>query len=256
MDKHTVRLYGYATSPFVVKVGTFLKYKQVPFEFVPVNPVFPKRQLGQFPRQRRVPVLSIDDQWRADSTPLGIWLDEVFPQRPILGDTPEETRQILALDQWVNDQLIMGRFRQAMEWESVWDGLRNGWNLSRILHDATPLPLPVRKGWPFIVKRVGFVRRFGQSVGQSEPLPAMRQRQCREFIAHLGNGPFLGSRERVSLADLSAYSTIVMPHLVGMHGPNDFLDEPDILAWCHRMQEQLPTNPLVVPDHMLVRDLP
>lgn len=102
-------------SPFVLKVGVFLKYKQIPFEFVPVNPVFSQRQLSQFPGQRKVPVLTIDEEWRADSTPLGIWLDEVFPDRPILGDTPEETQRILEIDQWVNDELIMGSFRSVME---------------------------------------------------------------------------------------------------------------------------------------------
>ena len=256
MDRHTVRLYGYATSPFVVKAGVFLKYKQIPFEFVPVNPVFPKQQLSQFPRQRKVPVLTIDDQWRADSTPLGIWMEEVFPERPILGDTPEETDRILALDQWVSDQLLMGRFRQAMEWENTWDALRNGWTLSRIIHACTPIPFAIRKAWPFIVKRVPFVRRYGNSVGQQESLPAMRERQRREFLAHLGDGPFLGGRARPSLADLSAYTAIVMPHLIGMRGRSVFLEEPTIVDWCRRLQAELPANPLVVPDHLVVRALP
>lgn len=256
MSEHTVQLYGYATSPFVVKVGAFLKYKQIPFEFVPVNPVSPGAQLKHFPGQRKVPVLKIDDEWRADSTPLGIWLDDVFPERPILGKTPEDTEQILKIDQWVNDQLLMGRFRQAIEWENPKNAIRNGWKLSRILHASTPIPFILRKAWPLIIKRVGFVRRFGNSVDRAEPLPEMRERQRREFLQHLGGGPFLGGRDRVSLADLSAYITIVMPHLTGMHGGSDFLEDPDILAWCRRVQERLPENPLVVPDHLLERELP
>jgi glutathione S-transferase len=256
MNQPSVRLYGYATSPFVVKVGVFLKYKQVPFDFVPVNPAFPKRQLHPFKGQRRVPVLTIGDEWRADSTPLGIWLDEVFPERPILGHTPEDTQQILAMDKWVNDELIMGRFRQAMEWENPVNALRNGWTLSRIIHACTPIPFALRKAWPIVVKRVGFVRRFGSSVGPSESLPAMRARQCDELVAHIGNGPFLGGRDRVSLADLSAYATVVMPHLVGMHGPEPFLDNATVVAWCQRVQAQLPANPLVVPDHLIRRALP
>jgi hypothetical protein len=34
-----IKLYGYSTSPLVRKVGCCLCYKQLPFEFVPVNPV-------------------------------------------------------------------------------------------------------------------------------------------------------------------------------------------------------------------------
>lgn len=256
MSEHSVHLYGYASSPFVLKVGAFLKYKQIPFTFVPVNPVVPARQLGQFPSQRKVPVLTIDEEWRADSTPLGIWLDEVFPERPILGMTPEDTDRILAIDQWVTDQLLMGRFRHAIEWEDTTAAIRNGWKLARIVHDATPIPFLLRTAWPFIVKRAGFVRRFGSSVDRSEPLPDMRQRQHRELLNHLGAGPFLGGRNRVSLADLSAYTTIVTPHLLGMEAASSMLDDPAILAWARRVQNALPTNPLVVPDHLLERSLP
>ncbi|MDX1696005.1 MAG: glutathione S-transferase family protein, partial [Ketobacteraceae bacterium] len=234
-NKSRVKLYGYATSPFVIKVGVFLKYKQIPFEFVPVNPVFPSQQLKKFPGQRKVPVLTIDEEWRADSTPLGIWLDEVFPDRPILGVTPEDTQHILEMDQWVNDQLIMGQFRRATEWESFRDALHNGWTLSRIIHDSTPIPFIVRKSWPFIVKRVGFVRRYAKRVGLSEPLADMRQRQLKEFLQQLGSGPFLGARKRVSLADLSAWSSIVMPHLIGIRAESPFLNDPEVLAWCHRV---------------------
>lgn len=250
-----VKLYGYVTSPFVVKVGAFLKYKQIPFDLVPVNPVRP-RELKKFPGQRKVPVLTIGDEWRHDSTPLGIWLDEVFPQRPILGETPEDTQRILAIDEWVTNQLLMGQFRHAVEWENTLDSIRNGWKLARTLHDSTPIPFVLRWAWPFIVRRVGFVRRFAGSVDLSEPLPQMRERQCRELVEHLADGPFLGGRNRVSLADLSAYATIVTPHLMGMSKDSPFLEDPAVLAWCHRVQAHLPDNPLVVPGHLLERPLP
>jgi len=256
MTEHKVELYGYATSPFVVKVGTFLKYKRIPFDFIPVNPLHPGRQLRKFPGQRKVPVLTINGEWGAESTDLGIWLEEVFPECPILGRNQADTDEILRIDQWVNVELLMGRFRQAMEWENARDAIRNGWKLARIIHDATPIPFPIRKAWPLIVKRVGFVRRFGNSVDRSESLPEMRDRQRRELLSYLGDGPFLGGRDRVSLADLSAYATLIMPHLVGMHGDAGFLDDPEVLAWCRRVQEHLPANPLVVPDHLLERALP
>jgi len=34
-----IKLYGYPTSPFVLKTGCVLKYKKLPFEFVPANPL-------------------------------------------------------------------------------------------------------------------------------------------------------------------------------------------------------------------------
>jgi glutathione S-transferase len=42
----TVRLYGYATSPYVRKVGCFLHYKGIEFTHVPVSPVEPHKTIG------------------------------------------------------------------------------------------------------------------------------------------------------------------------------------------------------------------
>jgi len=45
--------------------------------------------------------------------------------------------------------------------------MRNGWKLARTLHDLTPIPFPIRLAWPYIVRLVGFVRRFANSVDLS-----------------------------------------------------------------------------------------
>ncbi len=85
-----IKLYGYSTSPYVRKVGCCLHYKELSFEFVPVNPTDP-REIA-FTGQTQVPVLKIDDEWRSDSTPLAMWLDELFPEKPLLGNTQKERK--------------------------------------------------------------------------------------------------------------------------------------------------------------------
>ena len=55
----SVKLYGYATSPFVRKTGCFLYYKGVDFTHVPVNPIAPEETIG-FTNGSQVPVLEID----------------------------------------------------------------------------------------------------------------------------------------------------------------------------------------------------
>lgn len=180
----------------------------------------------------------------------------MFPQRAILGDSPADTKRILEIDGWVTNQLIMGRFRHAVEWEHPWKSMKNGWKLSRAIHDSTPIPFVLRWSWPLIVRSVGFVRRFASNVDPSEPIAEMRERQCRELVEHIAGGPFLGGSDQVSLADLSAYGIIVTPHLMGMEADSSPLDDPAVLAWSRRVQEHLPDNPLVVPDHLLERPLP
>jgi len=66
----------------------------------------------------------------------------------------------------------------------------------------------------------------------------MRQLQWRELVEHPGDAPFLGGRGQASLADLSAYVTVVIPHLMAMSGDTVFLDDPRCwrgVAGCRRI---------------------
>ena len=75
---------------------------------------------GPEPRQARlaallrrapvVPVLTIDGQSKADSTPIGLWLDELFPDHPrLLPIDDNERERLLAIDHWVSHRLIPGQ---------------------------------------------------------------------------------------------------------------------------------------------------
>lgn len=92
-------LYSYALSPYAGKVHAFLNFKQLPFRVHYVNPLRAAKELD-FTGQHFVPVVRIGEQWRADSTPIGLWLDEVFPELPLLPEGDAERTAILAIDQW------------------------------------------------------------------------------------------------------------------------------------------------------------
>lgn len=248
-----VTLYGYPTSPYVMKVACYLKYKKIPYDYVPVNPVSPVQI--KFTGQRQVPVLTIGDEWRKDSTPLGIWLNENFPERNILGDSKADTQHILAIDRWISDHLITSVFRSAVDWESAWDSMRDGWLLARAVNNATPIPAFARVLWPFLVRRAKFIVDMVERLDRTESMSAMRERMRSEFLEHLGDGPFLGGRDTISLADLSAYPTIVSGYLMGMHQDVPFLRDDKVIAWCGRMQAKLPDNPLLVPDKLIEREM-
>ena len=87
-----ISLYGYPTSPYVMKVACFLRFKQLPFKYIPVNPVSPIAI--KFTKQRQVPILRIGEEWRKDSTPLGIWLNDRFPEMNILGNSESSQQKI------------------------------------------------------------------------------------------------------------------------------------------------------------------
>lgn len=242
-------LYGYATSPFVMKVGCFLKYKQLEFDHIPVNPLSPKQI--KFTGQRQVPVLTIGEEWRKDSSPLGIWLDEQFPERSILPEIHRD--EILSIDAWVSNQLIPARFRAAVEWENTFDSIRNGWVLSTAVNSGTAIPGWVRFLWPFFVRKAKFIVEMVNELDLTESMQDMKFRLRNEFLEHLGDGPFLGGLQQPSLADLSAYPTLVSGYLMGMRGKSPMLEHPEIIAWVRSVQSRLPDNPLLVADELIKR---
>ena len=246
----SIHLYGYATSPFVNKVATFLKYKALPYSFVHVRPV--TNEAIKFTGQTQVPVLRIDGEWRKDSSPLGHWLDERFPERPLLPEDAAAQAHVEEVDAWVSDSLIPSRFRMTVDWQDAWPSIRRGWRLAEIVHSGTPLPLHWRVLWPFGVRAAPFIRRMVNRLDRSEPLDAMGRRLMDELEAHLAEGPFLASQSQVTIADLSAYVTLIMAWMIGIEESPWYQGRPALLAWMARVQATLPDNPLAVADRFVV----
>ena len=104
-----IRLYTYAMSPYAAKVHCFLLYKGLDFECFYINPLRVSKDL---PIGRQIPVLTVGGESRADSTPIGLWLDELFPHPPrLLPEEGDERARLLAIDDWVTNHLIPGSFR-------------------------------------------------------------------------------------------------------------------------------------------------
>ena len=157
-ENASIRLYTYAMSPYAAKVHCFLLYKGLDFECFYINPLRVRKDL---PVGRQVPVVTVDGESRADSTPIGLWLDERFPDRPrLLPEGGEERERLLAADDWVTNHLIPGSFR-SYPGEGI-DRVLNGWKLSHVMANTARggLPRVLRAAWPFFIKRVGFVRRL------------------------------------------------------------------------------------------------
>jgi len=246
-----IQLFSYSTSPYAQKVGCYLKYKQLDFKFIPVNPL--NNAEIAFTHQRQVPVLQIGEEWRKESSELGVWLDELYPKRPILPSKQEDRGLILGIDKWVSDQLIPSVFRYAVEWQNPWYSITNGWRLSKAVNNGTRLPLYVRMLWPLGVRRAPFIVDMVKQMDLSESIPEMNTRLQDEFVVHLADGPFLGGKSDISLADLSAFPVIMSGHFMGMKTKQSLREHADIYAWAKRVYEHLPSNPMLVADSLLKR---
>ena len=249
-----IKLYGYSTSPFVRKLGCCLYFKQLPFEFVPVDPTNPE-QIA-FTGQTQVPVLQIDDEWRNDSTPLALWLDELFPAQPLFGRNAQERELILNVDKWVTDSLILSSFRYAREGEMTARFRQTAWRLSAIVSSQTPLSDEVRNVWPELLKMAPFIKHMLCDIDQTESLPDMQLRIGMELLEQLKEGPFFGGLEQPSLVDFAIYPQLVFNHMVGIEQDLKVAEIPSVKQWLDNIRWHLPENPLLVPDFMIVSQLP
>ena len=247
-----IELYGYATSPYVRKVGCFLYFKKLDFDFVPVNPIAAAEAL-EFVGGTQVPVLMIDGEPRRESSELAHWLDERFPDRPLC---PAAHRQkIDEIDKWISETFLTSIFRSAIDGERNLQFRFRLWRLASLVSAHTPMPEQVRHLWPDFVAHAPFVQTMKAHMDLSESLQDMTLRIGLELAGHIGDGPFIGGFETPTMLDLAVLPQLVFPVMFGLEETLSAGRHPVIKAWIERMTEHLPENPTLVADTMQVKSL-
>lgn len=250
-----ITLYSYALSPYAGKVHAFLNFKQQPFKVHYAHPLKVTKELS-FTGQHHIPVVQVGSEWRADSTPIGLWLDTLFPDAPMLLPSDlAEREQLLAIDSWVSDSLIAGGFRALIDVP----GKRCRQNFRRAakildLTVAGGLSKPWQWAWPFLAPRAPFIKALVATLDGNEKLEAMQTRHCEEFIQHLDGGPFFAGRSQPSLPDLAAYHQIVNHYRAGYVGMETFRQFPDIVRWTERMKFYADSLIPILPSQCIVND--
>jgi len=247
-----IKLYGYATSPYVRKVGCFLYYKQLDFEFVPVSPLNAVEVL-EFSGGTSVPVLSIDGEARRESSELGHWLDERFPERPLCPSPHRET--IDRIDDWVSNTFLLSIFRSAIDGEVNLQYRFRFWRLAALVSAHTPMPEQVRHLWPDFVANAPFIKAMGAHMDLTEPAADMTMRIGMELAAHIGEGPFIGGLDEPSMLDLAVFPQLVFGVMFGLEDRLSAAQHPVIRGWMERMAGYLPANPTLIADEMQVKSL-
>jgi glutathione S-transferase len=249
-----ITLFSYPTSPYGMKVGCFLVYKKLDFKFVAVNPIT-NSQIAHT-KQAQIPVLKIGSEWKKDSTEIGVWLDQQFPQQPLLRESQLQYDHILFLNKWVSERLIPHQFRQVVEWPSLHRGLMTGWRLASAIHQNTPLPAWARFFWPLMIRRAPFITAMLNDYDRSVRWQQQHQNLIEEFLHLLDVGPFLGGFDQPTLADLSAYPILVFGYEFNLEGYESWFMNETILRWYLRVKDLLSDNPLLIKRQLLPRRIP
>lgn len=247
-----IKLYGYATSPFVRKTGCFLYYKGLPFEHVPVDPTNPEATIGHT-NGTQVPVLEIDGEYRRESSDHALWLDERFPDKPLCPAAQKD--KIHLIDKWISDSFLLGIFRGAIDADLNLQFRYRGWRLAALVSAHTPLSEQVRHHWPEGLKQAPFIRAMAEHMNLDESAKDMQFRIFLELIGHLGNGPYLGEMQHPTMLDLAVFPQLVFGYMFGLEEELSAAAHPGIKAWMARVAKHLPDNPTLVADFMQVKSL-
>lgn len=256
---HSVKLYGYSASPFALKTWCYLKYKGIDFKFVPVNPnPNDPDPVIEFTDQTQVPILQIDGEWRLESNHHAYWLDEVFPDKPLLCPTAHAPK-VKQLDTWVDEFIIGTHFRPVFDYDEnniPYEFIVASWRSAMLAHASKPISAKDLNDWPKLaITKMSFIKHLASQLDLSESSADTQARLFGEFIAHLGDGPFLGELDVPSMLDFSLFPNLVHGYLVGLQPELSAAEHPDVKAWLKRVAEHLPANPTPHHDDMLVRSL-
>ncbi len=248
----SVKLYGYSTSPYVRKTGCFLYYKDISFEHIPVNPLESETTIG-FTRQTQVPVLQIDDEWRLESSDHAYWLDEHFPDKPLC---PANHRsKIEEIDRWISDTFLLSIFRYSIDGEMNHGFRQAGWRLAAIVSAQTALSEKDRHRWPEMLQKVPFIQEMAKHMDLTESFQDMQLRIAGELVAHIGDGPYLGSLDQPTMLDFAIFPQLVWSYMFGLSEHLTAAAHPVVKAWLQRVFKHLPDNPTLTPDFLKVHSV-
>ncbi len=233
-----ITLYIYASSPFAAKTYFYLIYKRLKFKVVYVHPL--KRTEIAFTNQAIIPVLKIGEEWRLESSDHGQWLEERFPEYTILGETEQERKSLIALEAEISGILMPAAFRSMAQPRTFMEQMREGWNLGRIMHQTSKTPLALVPIWPLLIRRAPFLKHAAFMFAPDLTGEAFQEKVLNEMERLIGEGPFFGGHDRISQADLTAYSAVYISNQIPLTGAPRFFERSIIQRWVKAVETQLP----------------
>lgn len=238
-----IQLYSFALSPYALKVKSYLLFLDVDFETIHIDPMEIRKIL---PVGKTVPVLTVNNESRNDSSDLGYWLNELYPEKQLVPEGFLEKTKIS--DEWVNNVLINHAFRQALgSDDSILVRAKKRLVLSKALDRTVPAGVSsIFRLLHMLLVGLTFVRLQIATTDKSRPLSELKIELAKEFEGLLEGGPFLSGSRTPTMSDLSAYPQIVQPKIV--NGEAYFLPGKAVESWVAAMEEAVPNLQYCFPE--------
>ena len=137
-----VRIIGSYISPYVRKVLACLNLKGIAYEIDPITPFFGNEEYERLSPLRRIPVLIDGDFAVSDSSVVCAYLDEAYPERPLLPSDPKDRARARWFEEYADTRLgdvfIWGLFYQKVVGPMVWNDPTDEERVARTLAEDIP----------------------------------------------------------------------------------------------------------------------
>src|SRR3982750_3883637 len=140
-----MKIIGSFVSPYVRKVLACLNLKDLDYEIDPITPFFGNDEYERLSPLRRIPVLVDGDVSICDSSVICAYLDDAYPERPLLPADPKNRAKARWLEEYADTRLgdvfIWGLFYQKVVHPAVWGEPGDEERIARTLAADIPATL-------------------------------------------------------------------------------------------------------------------
>ena len=145
-----MKIIGSYVSPYVRKVLVCMELKGLEYEVDPITPFFGNDEFRRLSPLCRIPVLIHNGLVLTDSTVIAQYLDEQFPEPPLLPSEPKERARARWLEEFADTRLgdvfIWGLFYPKMVHPRVWNEPGDQSRIDRTLSTELPKALDYLEG--------------------------------------------------------------------------------------------------------------
>lgn len=114
-----LELHQFELSHYCEKIRLILDYKGLPYRKIEVTPGIGQLDLYRMSGNRQVPVLKDGSEVIADSTAIALYLDQKYPDLPIIPTEPKQRALCLLMEEWADESIgsnaykvMLGAFSQ------------------------------------------------------------------------------------------------------------------------------------------------
>jgi len=233
----TYELYGMELSPFSVKVRSYLRYKQIPHEWIVFHTTFVREPVlqAQFKEHAKLPLIPLlitpEGEGLQDSTPILETLEQRFPT-PSIHPADRDLAFLSALIEEFGDEWGL-KWMFHYRWSNPNDGTAAG----RILASESWPPISAEE---VEVEAENIRRRMAERlwfVGSSDDTQAIIESSLHNAAslldAHLQGRPYLFGA-RPAFADFALWGPLYNGSLDATAGAI-LRTHPNLMAWIDRM---------------------